>query len=92
MRVGKLKNEKAAGNYKVTGEVVKLCNMSSERCIAPEDWRFSAIVPIYKGKSEKTECKNLCSVWLEKIYAGILMDRVRRVTKDLIDDEEGSFT
>ena len=27
-------------------------------------------------------------MWLEKIYAGILVDRVRRVTGDLIGDEQ----
>ena len=26
-----------------------------------------------------------------KIYTGILLDRVHKVTKDLIDDEQGGF-
>ena len=61
----------------------------------PEDWRSAVIAPVYKGKGEKSECKNyrdislLCVV--RKIYAGILMDRVRRVTWGLIDDEQGGF-
>ena len=47
------------------------------------------IVPLYKGNGERTECKNhrgisLLSV-IGKIYAGILVDRVRRVTGRLID-------
>ena len=30
-------------------------------------------------------------MWLEKIYAGILVGRIRRVTEGLIDDEQGGF-
>ena len=50
---------------------------------------------LYKGKGERTECKNyrvisLLSV-VGKIYAGILVDRVRRMTGGLIDDEQRGF-
>ena len=50
------------------------------------------IVLLYKAKGERTECKNysLLSV-VRKIYAEILLDRVRRVTGSLIDDEQGGF-
>ena len=40
-----------------------------------EDWRSGVIVPLYKGKGERTECKNyrgLLSV-VGKIYVGILV-------------------
>ena len=47
-------------------------------------------VPVYKVKGERTECTNYVKCgW--KIYAGILVDRVRRVTGSLTDDEQGSF-
>ena len=54
------------------------------------------IVPLFKGKGERTECKNYRGIsWLSmvgKIYAGILVGRVRRVTRGLIDDgEQGGF-
>ena len=53
------------------------------------------IVPLYKGKGERTECKNYRSISLlsviDKMYAGILVDRVHRVTRGLIDDEQGGF-
>ena len=51
------------------------------------------IVPLYKGKGECSGCKNyrdislLCVV--VKIYAGILVYRVRRVTGALTDDKQG---
>ena len=65
-----------------------------------EDW-ISLIVPLYKGKGEMTECKNYRGISLYyrgirfsvvgNIYVVILVDRFRRVTGGLIDDEEGGF-
>ena len=68
--MGKLKNGKAAGKDEITVEMIKgggdrvadwiwrLCNMAFESCIVPEDWRSAVIVPLYKGKGERTKCKN----------------------------------
>ena len=57
----------------------------------PEDWKSAVIVPLYKGKGERSKCKNYRSISMlsvvEKIYAGILVDRVRIVTVGLINDE-----
>ena len=48
---------------------------------------------MYKGKGERTVCINYRAVRLlsvvEKIYAGIIVGRVRKVTKGLIEDEQG---
>ena len=64
--MGKLKKEKAA----VTGEMVKgggdtvvdwiwrLWNIALESVIVLEDWRSAVIVPLYKGKRDRTEYKN----------------------------------
>ena len=52
------------------------------------------IVPLYKGEGEKSECKNLVIsllIVVGKIYAGILIDGVRRVTGGLPDGEQGVF-
>ena len=53
------------------------------------------IVPLNRGKEEKTECKNYRGNTLlsvdGKIYAGILVDRVCRVTRGLIDDKQRGF-
>ena len=50
----------------------------------PEDGRSTVIVPLYKGKGERSECKNYRGISLlsvvGKIYAGILVDGVHRVT------------
>ena len=53
------------------------------------------IVPLYKSKGERIECKNYRGISLVsvvgKISAGILVDRVCIVTGSLIDDEQGGF-
>ena len=69
--------------------------MTFERGAVPEDWRSAVIFLLYKGKGERSECKNnrgisLLSV-VGKIYAGILVDRVCRVTGGLINDKQGGF-
>ena len=60
-----------------------------------KDLRSAVIVSLYNGKGERIECKNykgnsLLSV-VGKIYTGILIDRVRKVTVSLIDDEQEGF-
>ena len=35
-----------------------LCNMAFENDIAQEDWRSPVIVPLHKGKGERTEYSN----------------------------------
>ena len=32
--------------------------MGFECGVVPKDWRAAVIVPLYKGKRERTECKN----------------------------------
>ena len=75
--------------------ILKLCNMAFESGVVPEDWRSPVIVPLYKGKRERTEYKNYRSISVlsvvGKIYAGIIVDRFCRVIGVLIDDEEGGF-
>ena len=97
VRVGKLKNGKAAGKDEVTEEMIKgggsmvldwilkLFNMTLESGVVPENWGSAVIVPMDKGKRERTKCSNYICVSLlslvGKIYAEILVDRVRKVTK-----------
>ena len=50
------------------------------------------LVPLFKGKGERTEYNyrdiSLLSV-IGKIYAGILVDRVHKVTEGLTENERG---
>ena len=69
--------------------------MAFESGVATEELRYFTIVPPYKGKRERHECKNYRGVSLlsvvGNIYAGILAYRVCKVTGVPIDDEQGSF-
>ena len=70
-------------------------NMTFESSVVNYNWRFVVIAPMYRGKVERTECGNykgnsLLSV-VGKIYAGILVDRARKMTECLIDDVQGGF-
>ena len=54
------KDEITGGMIKVGGDRVvdwiwRLCNMTFENGVAPEDWRSAVIVPLHKSKAEKTE-------------------------------------
>ena len=75
----------------------RLCNIAFENGVVPEDWRSAVIVPLCKGKGQRNECKNYRDISLlsvvGKIYVGLLMrvDRVRRVTGGLVDDEQVGF-
>ena len=69
--------------------------MAFESGVVTEDWRSTVIVPLYKAKGERTVFKNYRGISLlsvaGKIYAGILVDRVRRVTGNMTDDEQGAL-
>ncbi|XP_069947548.1 RNA-directed DNA polymerase from mobile element jockey isoform X1 [Cherax quadricarinatus] len=89
--VGKIKGGKAAGidgikikMLKVGGDIVLewlvlLFNKCMEEGKVPRDWQRACIVPLYKGKGDKRECKN---------YRGIsLLSKM----KNRIADEQGGF-
>ena len=57
--------------------------MAFESGVVPEDWKSAVIIPLYKGKGDWTECSNYRGIGLSvvgKIYAGILVDRICKVT------------
>ena len=96
--VKKLNNGKFAGVdgigselLKYGGDVVvdwvwKLCSMCWDLGVVPEDWKGAVIVPLYKGKGMRTECKNYRGISLlsivGKVYASILIERVKLITED----------
>ena len=52
--------------------------------LSSEDWRSAVIVPLYKGKGERTECSNFRGISLSvvgEIYTVIQVERVDNVTE-----------
>ena len=43
------------GGDRVLEGICRLCNMTFESGIAPEDWRPAVIVPLYKGEGRRTD-------------------------------------
>ena len=76
----------------VTDLTWKFCNMDLKGGAVPDEWRSAAVVSSYSGKWEIIFCKSyICIILLsvvEKIILGTLVDRVVRVTKNLIEDEQ----
>ena len=73
------------GGDRVVNCICRLRNMVFESNVAPEDWRAAVIVPVCKGKGERTECKNYGDISLLSIIKNIYIDRVHRVTGDSIN-------
>ena len=67
--------------------------MSEER--VPNDWVRAIIVPLYKGKGDRNECKNYRGISLlsipGKVYGRIVIERVRVLTEGMIGDEQCGF-
>ena len=69
--------------------------MVFESGVVPQNWRTAVIVKQHKSKGEKNKYKRYKDIsllsLLGKIYEGLLMNRVRRMTEGLTDDEQGGF-
>ena len=61
----------------------------------PNDWIRAIIVPIYKGKGDRSKCKNCRGISLlsipGKVYGRILIEKVRSQTEGLIGEEQCVF-
>ena len=45
--------------------------MAFEIGVVPEDWRSAVIVPLHKGKGERTECRNYRDISLLSLFGKI---------------------
>ena len=52
------------GGDRVVDWIWRLCTMAFESSVVPEDYRSALIVPLYKGKGERTVCKNFRGISL----------------------------
>src|SRR5215469_5830357 len=61
----------------------------------PKDWQEACVVPVYKGRGNKSECGSyrvisMMSV-VGKLYGRVVIDRVKNITKGLVGEEQGGF-
>ena len=107
--VKKLKGGKSPGVDGITSEMLKcggecllewlrrVCNVCVLEEKVPNDWMRAIIVPIYKGKGDRSECKNYRGISLLSIpgkvslYGRILIEKVRSLTERLIGEEQCRF-
>ena len=105
--VKKLKKGKSPGIDGITSEMLlyggeslfewltRVCNVCVSEERVPNDWMRAIIVPIYKGKGDRSECKNYRGISLlsipGKVYGRILIERVRLLTEGMIGEEQCGF-
>ncbi len=63
------------------GGVVGLCtflNNSAVRQLAPQSWRDTKVVPLYKGKGDKTDMNNYRSIAITPPFTKVFMSVMNR--------------
>ena len=100
--IARLKRCKAAGVCSVQGEMLKavvrwlhiIFNIVWEEGKAPEDWQKAVIVAIHKKGSKKL-CKDYGGISLlsipGKVFAMILVAKIRQVTEGQVMEEQAGF-
>ena len=86
---------KAGGNAVLVSLHAVLCS-AWDTGIIPIDWKRGLVVPLWKGKGDRQDCNNyrvvtLLSV-LGKVFAQIIIDRVRHHLLEQQRPEQSGFT
>ena len=105
--VKRLKKGKSPGVDGITSEMLiyggecvlewllRVCRVCVSEEKVPNDWVRAIIVPIYKGKGDKSDCKNYRGISLlsipGKVYGRVLIERVRSMTEGMVGEEQGGF-
>ena len=83
------------GGESIIEWLTRVCMVCLARGEVPLDWRRAIIVPFYKGKGDRNECKNYRGISLlsipGKVYARVLIERIRSETEDMIGEEQCGF-
>ena len=56
--------------------IADFLNKSAIEQLAPQAWRNSKVVPLYKGEGEMSDCNNYRSIAVSPPFAKLLMDIV----------------
>ena len=105
--VKKLKKGKAPGVDGITSEMLRyggdsilewltrVCRVCLAVGKVPKDWQRAIVVPLYKGKGDRLDCKNYRGISLlsipGKVYGRILIERVRVMTEGMLGEEQCGF-
>ena len=105
--VKKLKKGKSPGVDGITSEMLKyggecllewltrVCKVCVSEEKVPNDWIRAIIVPLYKGKGDRSDCKNYRGISLlsipGKVYGRIVIERIRSLTEGMIGEEQCGF-
>merc|ERR1712002_206763 len=105
--VKKLKKGKTPGVDGITSEMLRfggegvlewltrVCKVCLNDGRVPRDWQRAVVVPLYKGKGDRGDCKNYRGISLlsipGKVYGRVLIDRVREITEGMIGEEQCGF-
>merc|ERR1711872_852032 len=103
----KLKKGKSPGVDGITSEMLKyggecilewltrVCKVCVSEEKVPNNWIRAIIVPLYKGKGDRSDCKNYRGISLlsipGKVYGRILIERIRSLTEGMIREEQCGF-
>ena len=75
--------------------LMRVCNVCILEEKVPNDRMRAIIVPIYKDKCDRSECKNYGGISLlsvpGKMHGRILIENVRSLTEGLIGEEQSGF-
>ena len=75
--------------------LMRVFNICFSLSVVPMDWVNACIVPLYKGKGDKYECRNFRGISLlsvvGKLYGRILINRIREKTESVIDEVQCGF-
>ena len=106
--LNKMKNGKASGICNITPEMMKaggsdcsiwLTNIFRDvwrSGVIPSDWKNGIILPFYKGKGNRQECKNYRGITLlscpGKLFTRVLLSRVKHLLLARRRNEQSGYT
>ena len=75
--------------------LTRVCRVCLAVGKVPKDWQRAIVVPLYKGKGDRLDCKNYRGISLlsipGKVYGRILIERVRVMTEGMLGEEQCGF-
>jgi len=85
-----------AGGTCCTEWLTNIIHKAWDTGTAHDDWKKGIILPFYKGKGSRTDCRNYRGITLlsvpGKVYAHVLLNRIKAHLHHLRCTEQSSFT